>query len=173
MNINERSAALMSALRTLRNDIALELTLASNRPQGWLPRTVFVEEDEYEAGFVKYTVKVINADGTFTGTNQETGETVTMPLTEINIDWLMLLLDIYADECREHKLEEKEVRRCNNCGRPMKEGYYLAGEYACSDDCCLSLYHGDGKAMQEDLSKADTDQGECYFTDWESFHCNE
>lgn len=38
---------------------------------------------------------------------------------------------------------EKEIRRCDHCGKPMKEGYYLAGEYACSDECCLALYDGE------------------------------
>lgn len=170
MNIVERSMNLMSALRKLRNDIALELTLTTNRPKNWLPRTVFVEEDEYEAGFVQYTVNEIHQDGNFTGVNKETGETVTMPLTEINIDWLMLLLDIYENECREQDMENKEIRRCDHCGKPMKKGYYLSGEYACSDECCLNLYHGNSKAMHDDLSKADTDDGECYHTEWESYY---
>lgn len=45
---------------------------------------------------------------------------------------------------------EKEIRRCDHCGKPMKEGYYLAGEYACSDECCLALYDGDEAQMKED-----------------------
>ena len=52
----------------------------------------------------------------------------------------------------------------------MKEGYYLAGEYACSDECALNLYHGDKATMEEDLSHADEDDGECYHTEWDSYY---
>lgn len=171
MNRIERSLQLSSMLRKLREDMAAELAATSHRPQGWLPRTVFVEEDEYEAGFVPYKVQEIHEDRTFTGTHLLTGKKVKMPLTEINIDWLNLLIDIYACECKEQNLEEEEVRRCDHCGKPMKEGYYLGGEYACSDECCLALYNGDEAQMKEDLSHADEDDGECYYTDWESYFC--
>ena len=30
-----------------------------------------------------------------------------------------------------------KVRFCEQCGFPMVEGYYLAGEFACCDECCL------------------------------------
>ena len=65
--------------------------------------------------------------------------------------------------------EDENIRRCDHCGKPMKEGYYLGGEYACSDECALALYHGDKAQMDEDLSHADEDDGECYWTEWESF----
>lgn len=71
------------------------------------------------------------------------------------------------------KLEDENddhIRRCNHCGKPMKEGYYLGGEYACSEECALALYHGDKKQMEEDLSHADEDDGECYWTEWESIY---
>ena len=58
----------------------------------------------------------------------------------------------------------------DSCGCPMKEGYYLAGEYACSDECALNLYHGDKATMEEDLSHADEDDGECYHTEWDSYY---
>ncbi|WP_289764512.1 hypothetical protein [uncultured Duncaniella sp.] len=66
--------------------------------------------------------------------------------------------------------DDENIRRCNNCGKPMKEGYYLGGEYACSDECALALYHGDKAQMEEDLSHAEEDDGECYWTEWESFY---
>ena len=68
--------------------------------------------------------------------------------------------------------EDENIRRCNHCGKPMKEGYYLGGEYACSDECALALYHGDKAQMDEDLSHADEDDGECYWTEWESVYFN-
>jgi hypothetical protein len=66
--------------------------------------------------------------------------------------------------------KEKEVRMCDHCGKPMKEGYYLGGEYACSDECCLALYKGDKEQMDEDLSHAEENDAECYWTEWESIY---
>lgn len=66
--------------------------------------------------------------------------------------------------------DDDHIRRCVQCGKPMKEGYYLGGEYACSDNCALELYNGDEKQMHVDLSHADEDDGECYWTAWESFY---
>lgn len=68
---------------------------------------------------------------------------------------------------------EREIRRCDNCGKPMKEGYYLGGEFACSDECCLALYNGDKAQMEEDLSHADEDWCETYWTEWESIYFDE
>lgn len=171
MDIQKRSQDLSERLRQLYKDLALEITITTQRPEGWLPRTVFVESDQYEDGFMQCKVTEIHPDGTFTAENLSTGETETHDLTEINIDWLALMLDLYASDCHEQGLKEtQEVRRCDSCGRPMKEGYYLAGEYACSDECALNLYHGDKATMEEDLSHADEDDGECYYTEWDSYY---
>lgn len=62
---------------------------------------------------------------------------------------------------------EENVRVCDHCGKPMASGYYLGGEYACSDACCLALYNGDMTQMKEDLSHAAEDDSDVYFTDWE------
>jgi hypothetical protein len=66
--------------------------------------------------------------------------------------------------------DDENVRRCDHCGKPMKEGYYLGGEFACSDECALALYHGDKAQMDEDLSHADEADGECYWTEWDSVY---
>lgn len=66
--------------------------------------------------------------------------------------------------------DDENIRRCDHCGRAMREGYYLGGEYACSDECALALYHGDKAQMEEDLSHAEEEDGECYWTEWESFY---
>lgn len=66
--------------------------------------------------------------------------------------------------------DDENVRRCDHCGKPMKEGYYLGGEFACSDECALALYHGDKAQMDEDLSHADEVDGECYWTEWDSVY---
>lgn len=100
-------------------------------------------------------------------------------IMELRIPWLKeedsdgeAWYDHYHDEvvslyC---SMLKDEVRRCDHCGKPMKEGYYLGGEYACSDECCLALYNGDEKQMKEDLSHAEEEDGECYWTEWESIY---
>lgn len=62
------------------------------------------------------------------------------------------------------------IRRCDHCGKPMSRGYYLGGEYACSDECFLALYDGDKAQMEEDLSHAEENDAECYYTEWESIY---
>lgn len=169
-----RDCILYEKLNEIRKDLALELAAAEHRPDGWLPRTVFVEEDEYEAGFTEYLLTEIHHDGTcdiqcMKGILPKIGR---INLNDIEIDFLMLLVEMYQSLCEEQGLKDN-VRRCDHCGRPMKEGYYLDGEYACSDSCCLALYHGDAELMKANLSKADTDEGECYYTEWESFDKNQ
>lgn len=51
--------------------------------------------------------------------------------------------------------DNDHIRRCVVCGKPIKEGYYLGGKYACSDDCALALYNGDEKQMYIDLHYPD------------------
>lgn len=63
-----------------------------------------------------------------------------------------------------------EVRCCDYCGKPMKEGYYLFGEYACSDECCLALFNGDKEQMDESLSDDSGDNDTYYWTEWESIY---
>lgn len=63
-----------------------------------------------------------------------------------------------------------EVRCCDYCGKPMKEGYYLFGEYACSDECCLALFNGDKKQMDESLSDDSGDNDTYYWTEWKSIY---
>ena len=64
--------------------------------------------------------------------------------------------------------DEDDIRTCNICGLPMDEGYYLGGEFACDDECCLASYDGDKEQMREDLSHANEDCSDVYYTEWEN-----
>lgn len=64
--------------------------------------------------------------------------------------------------------DEDDIRVCSECGIPMHEGYYLAGEYACDIECCLERYDNDEAQMKEDLSHASEDNSDVYYTEWES-----
>lgn len=56
-------------------------------------------------------------------------------LDEIGIAPSESIVELFMDE-----EWERPMRRCTHCGKLMTEGYMLAGEYACSDDCRNALY---------------------------------
>ena len=64
--------------------------------------------------------------------------------------------------------EEIGYRICSHCGKKMEEGYYLNGDYACSDECAIALYDGDEEELRRDLEEEDLECGstDCYWTEW-------
>ena len=102
------------------------------------------------------------------------------------VDWLVTyLIDTDKSE-KQHFVEtffedddEFNLRICDTCGSWMIEGYYLAGEYACCDECAIqnymdtSIYHpSPSREESERLFKQDLELdeknclGEVYWTDW-------
>ena len=55
------------------------------------------------------------------------------------------------------------IRRCEKCGKIMFDGFYLDGEYICSDKCLNECYT---KQEQKDMDIGG-DNSECYWTEWE------
>lgn len=88
-------------------------------------------------------------------------------LEEFCNHWESVRQDI-IDAIKNGKYPENDIRTCDICGLPMSEGYYLAGEYACDDECCLKAYNGDKAQMEEDLSHAEENNCETYYTEWDS-----
>lgn len=92
---------------------------------------------------------------------------------------------------REYYENQKEtwhddhIRRCTECGKPMKEGYLIeqGGEYYCSDEClhknytqeqwnCLCCQDGDEEICNNpdyDWDDKETSD-ENYYTAWESIY---
>jgi len=76
---------------------------------------------------------------------------------------------------KEQWLEDNEIetlRVCENCGKLMHEGYTLAGEHACSDECAINLYvdrNGNVLPNAEELFNEDIENNgdDCYWTAWE------
>lgn len=65
----------------------------------------------------------------------------------------------------------EDIRKCDHCGKPMKEGYYLGGEYACSEECAIALYNGDKAQFEDDLEQDELhNYGEVYYTEWEDYY---
>lgn len=81
--------------------------------------------------------------------------------------WKQALEQLKA-EVNDGTYDEEEIRVCDICGLPMFEGYYLGGDYACDDECCLESYDSDKAQMEEDLSHAEEDCCETYWTEWDS-----
>lgn len=59
-------------------------------------------------------------------------------------------------------------RVCDHCGKIMREGWYLNGEYACSEGCAIHLYGGDEEQFKKDLDDEESESSstECYWTRW-------
>ena len=83
---------------------------------------------------------------------------------------------------------EDNIRRCDHCGSPMKEGYYWGGEYYCSKECLDAVYTQEEQDREmylldddeklEDLSEEEKErrfaqQDECYYTEWDSIYCDD
>lgn len=62
----------------------------------------------------------------------------------------------------------ESYRVCDHCGALMHEGYFLNGEYACSDECAIELYNGNETQLRADLDEEAEDLGstDCFYTEW-------
>lgn len=74
------------------------------------------------------------------------------------------------------------LRVCSECGKFMIEGYYLAGEYACSDECAIKNYmHTSSRRSKNEMVNEETAKklfeedleydekycvGDVYYTEW-------
>ncbi len=65
------------------------------------------------------------------------------------------------------ELDVENLRTCDCCGTPMIGGYYLGGEFACSERCAIDMYEGGEKKFREDLSHAEEEGCETYWTQWD------
>ena len=117
----------------LQTDIIANITAITNRPDGWLPHTVFVEEeDEDRSGagtpvYKKYQLIDFKPDGSCTLRDTKTGEDETdRHLSEINIDWLMTLYGYYHDLS-----EEREALNTDPYNNPLEHSLRLLLDVAC------------------------------------------
>lgn len=76
-------------------------------------------------------------------------------------------VDKISEELNNGKCED-DIRTCDICGLPMEKGYYLGGDFACDDECCLASYDGDREQMEEDFSHVNEDWSDVYWTEWGS-----
>lgn len=149
----------------LQTDIIANITAITDRPDGWLPHTVFVEEegeDRNEAGtpvYKEYKLIDFQPDGSCTLRDTTTGEDETdRHLSEINIDWLMTLYGYYQDLS-----EECEALGTNPYNNPLEHSLRLLLDVACLEiarfeesetysQCVKALASSDGKFRGKELS---------------------
>ena len=102
-------------LTTITNQLIRNICQAKERPEGWLPHVVYVEEEGDYPVYTMYKLEEIRPDGTCTLFNPKTDERDTQRhLYEINIDWLVTVWNRYQELCVEQHLhsvmDEKSVK---------------------------------------------------------------
>lgn len=157
--------AFATRLNQLQIDIIANLTVITDRPDGWLPHTVFVEEegeDRNGAGtpvYKEYQLVDFNPDGSCTlrdnSTNEDDSE---RHLSEINIDWLMTVYGYYCDLS-----EEQEALSSEPYANPLEHSLRLLLDVACLEIACFeesdtysqcikALASSEEKPMSKELS---------------------
>lgn len=96
------------------------------------------------------------------------GEAINKDVRDAVIEYYRDIYDNLDKKVQNGTYDEDDIRVCDKCGLPVLEGYYLYGKYACDDECCLASYNGKEAEMKEDLSHADEDCSDAYYTEWES-----
>lgn len=100
-------------VRELRNEIIAEFHKIKERPEGWLPHTVFVEDENVDCSepgapvYNQYKLLDYLPDGECQLLNVITGEEEVGSLSEIEIDWLVTVLNWYGELTGNHIIAEE------------------------------------------------------------------
>lgn len=101
---------LQKKLYDLSAEYVNTLKTLPHRPEGWLPHTVYVEEEGDYPVFTRYNLTDIRNDGSCTLVNPDTSEVFTnRHLSEINIEWLDTVLAWYYNCCSEQGITSNAV----------------------------------------------------------------
>lgn len=99
----QTDASYQGRLSDLRAEIISTLCSISEHPKDWLPHTVFVEDEEIDnrgvdsPAYIKYKLVSFNADGECQLLNVITNEQEERHLSEIEINWLVTVLNRYSE----------------------------------------------------------------------------
>lgn len=96
-------------VKALTDKLIANLCRITEYPDGWLPHTVFVEEEDQDTGdpvYRRYILEKINPDGTCELYYPATGRLAAddCRLSVVNIDWLVTLWNRYVELCAEQGL---------------------------------------------------------------------
>ncbi len=106
--------SLNECLNQISERIIRALSRIKERPEGWLPHVVYVEEegDDYPV-YTLYRLEEIRKGGSCSLRNPATGEYFPeRQLYEINIDWLLTVWNRYVELCIEQNLPPVQVESC-------------------------------------------------------------
>ena len=102
-------------VKNIIDKLIADLCYITERPNDWLPHTVYVEEiaEDERSGeipiYTRYVLEDYTADGNCTFYNPQTDEHRSGYLDEINIDWLVTVWNRYRDLCVEQGLWREQA----------------------------------------------------------------
>ena len=123
----EKSMPPGELLRQAENQLVSALCGIRENPDGWLPHTVYVEEEGDCPVYTMYRLLDIRKDGGCTLYNPQTGEHFTSRhLREINIEWLVTLWERYL-ELRPEKRAASVPETCPGKGTDIRAFVWYCG----------------------------------------------
>ena len=102
-------------VKSITDKLIVDLCRITERPDDWLPHTVYVEEEAEDAScfgmpvYTMYKLEDYKADGSCTLYNPQTDERRGGHLYEINIDWLITVWHRYRELCVEQGLWREQA----------------------------------------------------------------
>ena len=154
-------------LRQAENRLVSALCGIRENPDGWLPHTVFVEEEGDSPVYTMYSLETIRKDGSCTLYNPQTKERFTSRyLREINIEWLAALWERYLELCPEGRAASVPENR------PEKEPDIRAFVWSCGlagrdvpDDRLIRMWRDSPVRSTEDPEDGTLYEVECLTPD--------
>lgn len=97
---------LRKRLEDIRNEYVSALCGIEDKPEGWLPHIVYVEEEgnDYPV-YTRYTLMDIKCGGTTIMADTNGDVTDLIHLSEVCVDWLETLLTRYDELCSEQGIK--------------------------------------------------------------------
>ncbi|MCM0193965.1 hypothetical protein [Bacteroides fragilis] len=140
---------LITRFNQLQNDVIAKLSAITDRPDGWLPHLVFVEEESEDQNnhgapvYNAYRLVDFKPDGSCTLQNTITNEDDTERyLSEINIDWLMTVLNWYGELATDKDIDQP-------LPRPSCAGFKQGDLVCLNEEAIQQIRRGFGDAPAE------------------------
>lgn len=140
-------------VRELRNEIIAEFHKITDRPEGWLPHIVFVEDQDVDCAefgapvYNQYKLLDYLPDGECQLLNVITGDEEPGALCEIEIDWLVTVLNRYGELSGNH-IEAKEPKELYVLTFPIELGRNI------TDEDLLALWRNNKEGVKSYLPNA-------------------
>lgn len=113
--VERKTLSPQEQIKSITDKLIANLCHITERPDDWLPHTVYVEEEGEDANsfgmpvYTMYKLEDYKADGSCTLYNPQTGERRSGHLYEISIDWLVTVWNRYLELCAEQELWREQA----------------------------------------------------------------